>query len=208
MRAPRPRLRSGVRLRGTRSGAQWLALTALVALVALHPFWGARPMLAQVPSANEYAVKAAFLFHFAQFVEWPDGAFSKPDSPLVYCTIGEDPFQGALEESFKGKTISSHSLQVRHFKKSDEAQGCHVAFMGRTASKHFQDELASFQGKPVLTVGETEQFVRDSGIIGFCLEENKIRFDINVEAAEKSRLKISARLLTLAKAVIGKPKRD
>lgn len=159
-------------------------------------------------TVEEYSVKAAFLFHFAQFVDWPDGTFSKPDSPLVYCTIGEDPFQGALEATFKGKTIGSHPLEVRHLKKAVEARGCHVAFIGEPADKHLQDELVSLKGNPVLTVGETEQFMRNSGMIGFCIEENKIRFNINLEAAEKANLKISARLLMLAKTVIGKPKRD
>lgn len=157
--------------------------------------------------AEEYNVKAAFLFHFAQFVEWPGGAFQNTVSPLVYCTIGEDPFQGALEVTLNGKVIGSHSLQVRHLKEASEAQGCHVVFLGKV-KRRVPEELAILQGNPILTVGETEQFVKDSGMIGFCMEENKIRFNINLEAAEKANLKISARLLMLAKTVIGKPKRD
>lgn len=81
--------------------------------------------------AEEYTVKAAFLFHFAQFVKWPEGAFQNTNSPLVYCTLGEDPFQGALEASFKGKAIGPHSLQVRHLKDSSEAQGCQVVFLAK-----------------------------------------------------------------------------
>lgn len=156
---------------------------------------------------GEYTVKAAFLFHFAQFVEWPEGTFQNTNSPLVYCTIGEDPFQGALEASFKGKAIGPHSLQVKHLKDSSEAHGCHVVFLGKV-KRRVPEELAILQGYPILTIGETEHFVKDSGMIGFCMEENKIRFNINLEAAEKSNLKISARLLMLAKTVIGKPKRD
>jgi uncharacterized protein DUF4154 len=158
--------------------------------------------------AEEYAIKAAFLFHFAQFVEWPEGTFRDSNSPMIYCTIGEDPFQGALDESLKGKTIAARALQVRHLKDVSEAQGCHVAFIGKTGSRRIADELTSLGGSPVLTVGETEHFVKDNGMIAFCLEENKIRFNINLGAAEKANLKISARLLTLAKSVIGKPKRD
>jgi YfiR/HmsC-like len=157
--------------------------------------------------AEEYTVKAAFLFHFAQFVEWPEGTFQYAKSPLVYCTVGEDPFQGALEASLRGKAIGPHSLQVRHLKDSSEAQGCHVVFLGK-AKRRVPEELAILQGNPILTVGESEQFVKDSGMIGFCIEENKIRFNINLEAAEKANLKISARLLMLAKTVIGRPKRD
>jgi len=178
-----------------------------LAFLILATIGGPRRVCAQ-SRAEEYQIKAAFLFHFAQFVEWPEGAFQEADSPLVYCTVGEDPFQGALEASFKGKMIGSHSLQVKHLKEAGAAQGCHVAFLGKAAGRHIQDELASLRGNPVLTVGETEQFVNDSGMIGFSLEENKIRFDINLEAAERAKLKISARLLALARTVIGGPKRN
>jgi len=163
---------------------------------------------AQANSPNEYAVKAAFLFHFAQFVEWPEGAFQDANSPLVYCTIGEDPFQGALDESLKGKTIEARALQVRHLKDGRDAQGCHVVFIGKTDKRRVTDELTSLGNSPVLTVGETEQFLRDNGMIAFCMEENKIRFNINLEAAKKANLKISSKLLTLARTVIGTPKRD
>lgn len=164
--------------------------------------------MAQASALNEYVVKAAFLFHFAQFVEWPDGTFQNASSPVVYCTIGEDPFQGALDESLKGKTIEARSLQVRHVKDGRDAQGCHVAFIGKTGKRRVTDELASLGNSPVLTVGETEQFAKDNGMIAFCMEENKIRFNINLEAAERANLKISSRLLALAKTVIGKPRRD
>lgn len=163
---------------------------------------------AQASAPNEYAVKAAFLFHFAQFVEWPEGAFQNANSPVVYCTIGDDPFQGALDESLKGKTIEARALQVRHLKDGRDAQGCHVVFIGKTDKRRVTDELTSLGNSPVLTVGETEQFLRDNGMIAFCMEENKIRFNINLGAAERVNLKISSRLLTLAKTVIGKPKRD
>jgi YfiR/HmsC-like len=180
----------------------------LAVLVMLPQFSRAWPASAQASSPNEYAVKAAFLFHFAQFVEWPEGAFQNANSPVVYCTMGEDPFQGALDESFKGKTIDARVLQVRHLKEGSEVQGCHVVFIGKTGKRSVTDELTSLGSSPVLTVGETEQFVKDNGMIAFCTEENKIRFAINLGAAERANLKISAKLLALAKTVIGKPKRD
>lgn len=180
----------------------------LATLVMLPQLSGAWPASAQASPPNEYAVKAAFLFHFGQFVEWPEGAFQNANSPVVYCTIGEDPFQGALDETLKGKTIEARALQVRHLKDGNDAQGCHVAFIGKTGKRRVTDELAILKSSPVLTIGESEQFVKDNGIIAFCVEENKIRFNINLEAAEKANLKISSRLLTLAKTVIGKPKRD
>lgn len=163
---------------------------------------GTDSVLGQAKANREYQVKADFLYHFGQFVAWPEGAFPEANSPLVYCTVGEDPFQGALEASFKGKTIGTHSLQVKHFKEINEVQGCHVVFLGKLLKRSIPEELASLKGAPVLTVGETNQFVDDDGMIGFRLEGSKVRFEINLESAEKAHLKISAKLLAVAKRVI------
>jgi len=173
----------------------------VISLVALLCCTGT--ISGQSNASNQYKVKAAFLFHVAQFVEWPEGTFRDANSPLVYCTVGTDPFQGMLDASFQGKTIGAHTLQVKHFKEINEAQGCHVVFLGKPAKrKSIPNELASIKGSPVLTVGDTERFVDDSGMIGFCLEENKIGFEVNLDSAEKAHLKISAKLLALAKRVI------
>jgi hypothetical protein len=154
-------------------------------------------------TAEEYSIKAAFLFHFAQFVDWPQGAFREANSPLTYCTLGEDPFRGALDASLSGKTIGARPLQVRHLKQPQGIQGCHVLFIGEGEKKQLPTVLAMVKASPVLVVGESERFAQDGGMIGFCLEENKICFEINLEAAEHAKLKISSRLLALAKTVIG-----
>lgn len=198
------RVRQTTRLRRGRGRFLWFALRLLLAFFLAN---GMNLVSAQGSSPNEYAVKAAFLFHFAQFVEWPEGTFREATSPLVYCTIGADPFHGALETSLLGKKMGGHEFQVRHAGQISEIQGCHVLFVGEGEKAHLASVLASVKG-PVMTVGESKQFVNEGGMIAFCLEENKIRFDINQEAAEKANLKISARLLALARTVIGKPKRD
>jgi hypothetical protein len=153
--------------------------------------------------AGEYAVKAAFLFHFAQFVVWPPEAFKDANSPLLYCTIGEDPFGGALEESVKGKSVGSHALQVQHLKGREQIADCHILFIGAGEKKHVAEDLTSAAGHAVLTVGETEHFVQSGGVIGFLVDNDKVRFEINVQTATKAKLKISSRLLLLAKNVIG-----
>jgi len=158
---------------------------------------------AESSATGEYEVKAAFLFHFAQFVEWPPEAFKEADSPLTYCTVGEDAFRGALDESVKGKRIGNRQLRVRHLGEQEPIDGCQVLFIAGVHKMRQTDELATVRGRPVLTVGETEQFVQDGGIIGFLLVEKKVRFEINLESAEKSGLKISAKLLALAKTVVG-----
>jgi hypothetical protein len=195
--------REGIRLseqRRRRLRITGCILSALVALV------GDRPVLGQSNPSSEYEVKAAFLFHFAQFVEWPPDTFKEAGTPLVYCTIGEDPFHGSLEAALNGKTIGARSLHVRHLKQPSELQGCQVVFLGEKEKRLFPTVLELLKGSPVLIVGESEHFVQDGGTIGFFLEQNKIRFEINLEAAEKAKLKISSRLLALAKTVVGNPR--
>ncbi len=179
---------------------------AVAALFGVLPTAGARRVSAQSSSPSEYQVKAAFLFHFAQFVDWPPEAFKGADSPLTYCTVGEDPFHGALEASLNGKMIGARSVRVQHFKRVAEIQGCQVLFIGMLERKTIPAALAGLKEGPVLTVGETENFAQEGGMIGFFLEDNKVRFDINLVAAQRAKLQISARLLTLAKTVIGSPK--
>jgi hypothetical protein len=151
-------------------------------------------------------VKAAFLFHFAQFVDWPAETFKDASSPLTYCTEGEDPFRGALEASLSGKMINGRAARVVHIKQGEEIVGCQVLFVGLSQKRLVSATVESVGASPILTVGETENFAKEGGMIGFLLEENKVRFEINLEAAERAKLKISARLLALAKKVMGGPK--
>jgi hypothetical protein len=180
-----------------------LSLAVWLMAVSVSP-----PMKAESNGASEYEVKAAFLFHFAQFVEWPAQAFRDANMSLTYCTIGEDPFRGALDEAVKGKQVGNRDLRVQHLKEREPIEGCQVLFIAAAQRGRQPEELALANGHPILTVGETEHFVQQGGIIGFCLEEKKVRFEINLEAAGRSQLKISARLLSLAKNVLGTPKGD
>jgi hypothetical protein len=157
---------------------------------------------AQEATPSEYQVKAAFLFHFAQFVGWPEAALGGHGNSLTYCTLGEDPFQGALDSSLSGKRINDRPLRVLHLKRTEDPAGCQVLFLGASEKQSISATLSNLRGKPVLTVGETEHFTADGGMIGFCLEDNKMRFEINLDAAEKAGLTISSRLLSLAKQVV------
>lgn len=168
----------------------------------------AAAVFAQSNTSAEYEIKAAFLFHFAQFVEWPRETFQQADSPITYCTIGEDPFRGALDASLEGKKLGARPFRVRHLQKAKEAPGCQVLFIGAEEKKSLAETLSSVEGRATLTVGETEHFADDGGMIGFCVEQNKMRFEINVEKAERAHLKISARLLALARKVVGSPRGD
>jgi hypothetical protein len=159
-------------------------------------------------ASSEYVVKAAFLYHFAQFVEWPATAFHDANSPYVYCTVGLDPFRGALDSALKDKTVGTRAFEVRHLKQALEVQGCHVVFLGESPKRQVGQATAALQGSPVLLVGESEEFLEEGGMIGFLLEDNKVRFEVNLEATDKAGLKLSAKLLALAKTVKGAPKRS
>jgi hypothetical protein len=163
-------------------------------------------LTAQSTASSEYQIKAAFLFHFSQFVDWPADAFADANSPIVYCTLGAEGLSAELEASLAGKRLGQRAFQVRQLRKLNEAAGCHVLFIGAEEKKNLAAALASVEKSPTLTVGDAEHFAGDGGMIGFLLEENKIRFEVNVGAAERARLKISAKLLSLAKTVIGGPK--
>ncbi len=202
-RCARKKRPSETRLRRAGPGRPRFAAMLLAVLVG---FAGACLLAGQASTSSEYQVKAAFLFHFAQFVDWPPEAFKDADDPLTYCTIGEDPFGGALDQSLRGKTVGGRQLRIQHFKQPQEIRGCHILFIAAGEQRRLGAAMASVSGHPVLTVGESDHFVREGGIIGFCLQDNKIRFEINLEAAEKANLKISAKLLALAKTVIGNPR--
>jgi YfiR/HmsC-like len=203
MRRPRRNPVSPIRWGTVRRQPSRLAVTTFAALLFVA---GARWVSAQGDASSEYQVKAAFLFHFAQFVDWPSEAFKDAGAPLTYCMAGGDPFRGALDASLNEKVIDGRPVRVLHFREAQEIQGCQVLFIGIADKKFISATLANLKGRPVLTVGESEHFVQEEGMIGFVLEDNKVRFEINLTATEHAKLKISARLLSLAKTVIGSPK--
>ena len=183
------------RLRHIACAVSWLTFLVCLAI----------PVHSESNAAPEYKVKAAFLFHFAQFAEWPEGTFKGATSPLTFCTLGEDPFRGMLDETVKGKTIQNHPLQVLHPREIEDARACQVLFLGAEEKRRMSLVLAALKNSPTLTVGESENFAKEGGTIGLCIENNKMGFEINLEAAGRAHLIISARLLALAKTVIGKP---
>jgi hypothetical protein len=162
----------------------------------------------QSVSNSEYDIKAAFLFHFAQFVEWPSDAFKEQGSPVTYCTIGDDPFHGALDRALAGRILGMRPLHVQHLKASQQIQSCQIVFLGANEKNVMAATLATLRLDPILTVGDSEHFVQEGGMIGFLLEDNKVRFEINLEAAERSNLKISSKLVTLARNVLPRSKEN
>lgn len=190
-------------LRNRIAGLPCLVPQTLLALVLLlFELLAPNCALAQSNSA-EYQLKAAFIFHFAQLVDWPADALGPENRPLILCTTGESALPGVLEATIQGKQIGSRPLEVRHLQEKENPAGCHLLFIVGRDKRRAAAILASLNSAAVLTVGESDDFIQQGGMIGFCLQENKIRFDINLKAAQRANLKISSRLLLLAKAVVG-----
>jgi hypothetical protein len=176
-----------------------VVLTAVLCAGSPGTSWGQS-------TVDEYRVKAAFLFHFAQLVEWPADALSEGGNSLLLCTLGEDPFYGDLENTVEGKPVGSRVLRIRHVNLPQETRGCNMIFVGKKESKQLPALLGTLRDQPVLTVGEADGFLGAGGMIRFCREGNKVRFEINREAAESARLRISSQLLLLAKNIVGRAK--
>lgn len=136
-------------------------------------------------------------------VEWPPDIFGADGSPLVMCTIGDDSYAAALDFVIDGKQIGSHPIQTRHLHDKVPTRGCHLLVISAKDKKRAAAILAEVADEPVLTIGDSEDFAASGGIIGLSLQDNKVRFDINLNAAQRANLKISSRLLLLAKRVIG-----
>ena len=160
---------------------------------------------AQSEELTEYQVKAAFIYNFAKFVEWPAEAFADRNAPLRVCVLGENPFGPELMRVVNGKKIGGHDVVVSSFVEPQLARGCHVLFVSASERGQIAQLLEALRGSSVLTVGETGDFVRRGGIIRFVLDEGKVRFEVNLAAGEKARLKISSKLLTLARSVYSYP---
>ncbi len=149
---------------------------------------------------SEYRVKAAFLFNFAKFVDWPEDAFSAPDAPIIFGILGDDPFGEALD-IIKGKTINGRKVVTNRFKDANEIKTCHVLFIGSSEKKNAPSILRTLKPLRILLVGDMENFARQGGVINFIIVNNKVGFEINVDAAKRSGLKISSKLLSLAKII-------
>jgi hypothetical protein len=152
-------------------------------------------------SAEEYQVKAAFLFHFAQLVEWPAGALDAGNQSINLCILDDEPRRKELQNTIEGKPVGARVLHVRVLDQRQNVQGCNILFLSRDEGWRQAVVLSSVRDLPVLTVGETDDFLSDGGMIHFHLDGDKIRFDINANGADSSHLRISSRLLLLATSV-------
>lgn len=153
---------------------------------------------AQAQASKEYQLKAAFLFNFAKFVEWPARSFAGPDSPFVIGVYRADSFGGELEKAVKGRKIGGHPIVVTLVPSAAAARQTQILFVGAAQDSKLAELKGVLQGAPVLTVGESPAFERQGGMITFALKDNSLRFNIDNGSAEKAGVKISSQLRKLA----------
>jgi hypothetical protein len=170
-----------------RVGLFFLMLPALVS--AAEPDEGA---------TIEYKVKAGFLYNFVKFVQWPDSALPSTNSPIVIGLLETDPAAPVLERAFQQKSVNGHALQVRRFRADEAPAGCHLFFLSRAERTRAGGVIERLKGLPVLTVSESDDFARSGGMINFVTKDENIRFEINLEAAERVGLQISSKLANMA----------
>ncbi len=176
-------------------GTRWKSLSIRLIVCCLA-------VVTQAQSATEYQVKAAFLFNFAKFVEWPADAFSGTDAPLQICLLGQDPFGHEFEEVIGDKSVNGHRIEVIHPSGVPQARGCQIIFVAFSEKRQAPEILRGLRGANVLTVGDSPGFAGIGGVINFVVADGRVRFEINMKAAERAHLKISARLLTVAKLIL------
>lgn len=162
---------------------------------------GARAYASDDLRIDEYRIKATFLYNFAKFVEWPPQAFKSPSDPIVIGVLGKNPFGDALAEAVAGKTLGGRGFQVRQVADAQQAAGCQILFVSSSERKRLVPLFAVIGNSTVLTVGETDNFAAEGGIINFKIEAGSVRVQINLEAARRQQLRISSKLLSLAEIV-------
>ena len=203
---------------------QILTSLALGALLLQMSVSGAAPR-------SKYETKAGYLLNFAEFIEWPAGAFSNAKSPIILGVVGKDPFGPELDK-LQGKTVNGRTLEIKRFKgalefrgeetpgrrqddlpakqakKLSEMKSCHILFITSSEKNFLPKTRKPFRGASVLTVGETDSFLREGGMITFVESGNNVQLEINLAAAEQARLKISSKLLSLAKVIKIEPEAE
>ena len=173
-------------------------------LIGLGVAWTEANAAAPELEVTESQVKAAYLFNFVKFVEWPSQAFARPDFPFVIGIVGQNPFARALEQIISGEEVRNRHLVIRSLAPGDDWRGCHLLYIARSERTSVGRVLDTLTNAPVLTVGDSEDFARQGGMINFVMRDRHVRFEINLEAARRAGLRISSKLLNVALTVLKK----
>jgi hypothetical protein len=159
------------------------------------------PATIAAQTSQEYAVKAEWLSRFAKFVEWPTEALPDSSSTIHICVLGKDPFGPTLDSTIGSLTAKGRKLTIRRVTQPEGEPSCNVLFISSSERKRMREVVTSLGTSSVLTVGDMDSFAESGGMINLVTERNRVRFEINVDAAEHARLKIDSRLLNLARVI-------
>jgi hypothetical protein len=171
-------------------------IPALLAfLLVLGPGFGT----ARAEEPMEYQIKGVYLFKFAAYVDWPPVAFPQPGMPFVIGILGQDPFGSNLDLAVKSHTIQGRPILIRRFKRVEDVRDVQILYLGPGETEHWDHVLASLRDRSVLTVSDGAS--QAGAIINFVIQGNKVRFEINADAADRVDMKLSSKLLSLASAV-------
>lgn len=151
----------------------------------------------------EYVLKAGFLFNFAKYVEWPEGAFREPGSPLVIGVVGRDPFGKDLDRTLEGKTVKGRPIRVVRFRSPEDIRDVHILFVPSSEEHRIEAVLRQVRSKPTLLVGEGPRFCREGGTLNILLQDGQPKLQANPDAAARANLTIDAKLLRASTIVRG-----
>jgi hypothetical protein len=152
----------------------------------------------QAQVSREYQLKAVFLYNFVQFTEWPTNVFAGTNSPIVIGIVGPDPFGPALEAILRGENVAGRPLTVQHFAQPADIKSCHLLFITQPEIRHVDEILKIVKDKPILTVCDTDTPATGQVMIRFAVENNKVHFRINAQAARRENISLSSKLLRVA----------
>jgi hypothetical protein len=152
---------------------------------------------------TEYEVKAAYIYYFAKFVDWPSIAFPMKYAPIIVGVLGDEDFAALLERTVKDKMIQEHPMQVHRYQWPVDLRSCHILYISSSEQKRLRQITESLREQPVLTVTEAEENSQAKGIMNLFVEGGKVQFEVNITDAEKARLRISSKLLRLARGTVG-----
>ena len=168
---------------------------AAVALLLAAGLLAGQPARA-APTAQQ--VEAVFLFYFSQFVDWPPAAFAGDRSPIVIGVLGDDPFDGSLDQAVAGEQVNGRPIVVRRLQSIAQADGCHILYISASEAAQLPQILSTLKGRNVLTVSDLDNFVASGGMIRFVLNDQHVRLRINARAAQAAGLTLSSKLLRAA----------
>jgi len=147
---------------------------------------------------SEAQLKAAFLLNFPKYVDWPASAFSQPDSPIIVGIFGDDPVAAEFATMSAGKAVDGRPIQLLRVTTPDQCRGCHVLFIHAGEDHKLPEILSAVRGANILTVGESDEFLNQGGMINLARHDRRIQLEVNLDATRQTELKISSKLLALA----------